>query len=112
MCIHVCIANGYLRVFECVSFLPKHESLNSLGPPLQRPTPRSPEVWFLSWICPLVATLCNLVIAAFCLMNGVWLNMADATKVEKALKHNRAARQERATVNPQTKNPQTKNRRI
>jgi len=48
---------------------------------------RVKTVWFLSWICPLVATLCNLVIAAFCLMNGVWLNMADATKVEKALRH-------------------------
>mmetsp|Transcript_77574 Transcript_77574/g.146430 ORF Transcript_77574/g.146430 Transcript_77574/m.146430 type:complete len:836 (-) Transcript_77574:122-2629(-) len=42
-------------------------------------------IWFLSWVSPFIAFGINLVIAAFCVINGSYLD-PDTSKLEKVLK--------------------------
>jgi hypothetical protein len=43
-------------------------------------------VWFLVWITPFVCFGINGLLGAFCFVNGVYLNVTDASKLEKTLK--------------------------
>jgi len=43
-------------------------------------------MWFLVWVCPFIAVICNCVISAFCFLQGVMINLEDASRLEKILK--------------------------
>mmetsp|Transcript_54921 Transcript_54921/g.158924 ORF Transcript_54921/g.158924 Transcript_54921/m.158924 type:complete len:1012 (-) Transcript_54921:131-3166(-) len=43
-------------------------------------------IWFLVWVSPLIVCMTNLVISAFCLINGTLGQADDMTKTETALK--------------------------
>lgn len=43
-------------------------------------------IWFLVWLTPFCCFGVNLLIACFCLVNGVYLNTTDASKLERTLK--------------------------
>lgn len=42
--------------------------------------------WFLFWIAPLIASIVNMILSFFCIINGVLLDAQDASKMEKVLK--------------------------
>jgi len=47
---------------------------------------RVKTTWFLCWVCPFIGFGINTIICLFCLVNGVMLDVADATKIEKTIK--------------------------
>lgn len=47
---------------------------------------RVKTIWFLAWATPLICVGIDFVIAVFCLLNGVLLNVQDVSKMEKIVK--------------------------
>lgn len=47
---------------------------------------RVKTIWFLAWTTPMMCLGCDGIICVFCLFNGVLINVADTSKLEKVLK--------------------------
>jgi len=47
---------------------------------------RVKTIWFLNWTTPMSCVGLNLIIAVFCFINGVLINVSDTSKLEKVIK--------------------------
>lgn len=47
---------------------------------------KAKTIWFLVWLTPFAAFGVNMLIAVFCLVNGVYMDTQDVTKLEKTMK--------------------------